>query len=168
MDIICGIRSPTRGSVLFNGVRYGANSILPVDVFYLPQEPLIIPKTILENVSMLEREYISKSQEELVISCLKQVGLLTSTVSSDSFINSAVGPDGDKLSGGQKQRLVLARALYHGAEVLALDEIVSGLEANSKREVLELLQELAAAKKLVILISHDQVAEEFSSKCLSL
>ena len=117
---------------------------------------------------MLEREYVSKSQKERVISCLKQVGLLNTSASSDAFVNSKVGPDGDKLSGGQKQRLVLARALYHGAEVLALDEIVSGLEVDSKRQVLELLQELAAAKKLVILISHDQIAEEFASKCLSL
>ncbi|MAS81740.1 MAG: hypothetical protein CMF45_03540 [Legionellales bacterium] len=168
MDVICGIRSPTSGRILFNGMQHRTNSLLPLDVFYLPQEPLIIPKTILENVSMLETEYVSKSQEERVISCLKQVGLLNSASSSNAFLNSKVGPDGDKLSGGQKQRLVLARALYHGAEVLALDEIVSGLEVNSKRQVLELLKDLAAANKLVILISHDQIAEEFASKCLSL
>jgi len=64
--------------------------------------------------------------------------------------------------------LVLARALFYGAQVFALDEVVSGLEVDSKREILALLQGLAKTSKLIVLISHDTVAEEFASKVISL
>ena len=168
MDLICGIRKPTEGNVIINGVIGDPPVICPLNIFYAPQDPLIIPGTILENVTMLKTENISGSEEVLATSSLEQVGLIDEGISLKNFLNSTVGPDGDKLSGGQKQRLVLARALYHGADVLALDEIISGLEMDSKRKVLKLLQELAASSKLVMLISHDPVAKEFASKCVSL
>jgi len=168
MDVICGIRAPSRGAVLFNGMQLQYNTKHPVNIFYAPQQPLIIPGTILENVVMSEVENITELQREKASACLKVVDLWNELRTSHEFVNSSVGPDGDKLSGGQKQRLVLARALYHGAEVLALDEIVSGLEEDSKRKILTLLQKLANESKLIILISHDPIAREFASKCISL
>ena len=72
------------------------------------------------------------------------------------------------MSGGQKQRLVLARALYHGAEVFALDESISGLETDSKHSTLRLIRDLSEEGRIVILISHDVVAEEYATKVLSL
>ena len=168
MDVICGIRAPSTGAVLFNGMQLQYKTKHPVNIFYAPQQPLIIPGTILENVVMSEAGNITELQKERASTCLKVVDLWNELPTSKEFINSSVGPDGDKLSGGQKQRLVLARALYHGAEVLALDEIVSGLEEGSKRKILTLLQKLANESKLIILISHDPIAGEFSSKCISL
>ena len=85
-----------------------------------------------------------------------------------NILDASVGVDGDRLSGGQKQRLVLARALYHGAEVFALDEIISGLEMKSKIHVLQILKKLAKTGKIVILISHDEVSEKFATNILKL
>jgi len=168
MDIICGIRKPTDGKILFNGIQVKNDFNLPLNIFYAPQDPLIIPGTILENLAMLKSENISDSQKSLAAKYIEKVSLIDTSVSMEEFLNSTVGPDGDKLSGGQKQRLVLARALFHGADVLALDEIISGLELDSKRKVLNLLKDLAAASKLIILISHDPIAEEYASKLISL
>ena len=168
MDIICGIRKPTDGKILFNGIQVKNDFNLPLNIFYAPQDPLIIPGTILENLAMLKSENISDSQKSLAAKYIEKVSLIDTSVSMEEFLNSTVGPDGHKLSGGQKQRLVLARALFHGADVLALDEIISGLELDSKRKVLNLLKDLAAASKLIILISHDPIAEEYASKLISL
>ena len=84
------------------------------------------------------------------------------------MLDAKVGPDGDVMSGGQKQRLVLARALYHSAEVFALDECISGLETDSKHSTLRLIRELSDEGRIVILISHDVVAEEYATGVLSL
>lgn len=168
MDIICGIRSPSKGAVLFNGSRQQENTAPPMNIFYVPQQPLIVPGTILENIVMLEATNISDEQKEVAISALKMVGLWDLIENMPQSINSLVGPDGDKISGGQKQRLVIARALFYGAQVFAFDEVVSGLEVDSKREILGLLKDLAKTSKLIILISHDTVAEEFASKFISL
>jgi ABC-type multidrug transport system fused ATPase/permease subunit len=168
MDVICGIRPPSKGSVLFNGNPQKENTTLPVNIFYVPQQPLIIPGTVLENIVMLETKSITDLQKKNAICALKMVGLWDLVKKMPWSLNANVGPDGDKLSGGQRQRLVLARALYHGAEVFALDEVVSGLEVGSKREILTLLRDLTKKSKLIILISHDTVAEEYASKFIFL
>lgn len=46
-----------------------------------------------------------------------------------------VGSDGITLSGGQKQRVSLARALYLHSDLLVLDDIFSGLDADTEEQV---------------------------------
>ncbi len=58
------------------------------------------------------------------------------------------------LSRGQKQRLGLARALIHDPKVLLLDEPASGLDPRSRIELRDLLRELAADGKTVLVSSH--------------
>jgi ABC-type multidrug transport system fused ATPase/permease subunit len=48
-----------------------------------------------------------------------------------------VGSDGITLSGGQKQRVALARALYLGCDFLVLDDIFSGLDADTEEQVFQ-------------------------------
>lgn len=58
------------------------------------------------------------------------------------------------LSRGQKQRLSLARALVHDPEVLLLDEPANGLDPRSRVELRQLVRELAAGGKTVLVSSH--------------
>lgn len=46
-----------------------------------------------------------------------------------------IGSDGITLSGGQKQRVSLARALYLDADLLVLDDVFSGLDADTEEQV---------------------------------
>jgi phosphonate transport system ATP-binding protein len=57
-----------------------------------------------------------------------------------------------ELSGGQQQRTAVARALYHGGEVLLGDEPVSAVDANQARAV---LRAIARACPTVVLVMHD-------------
>lgn len=68
-----------------------------------------------------------------------------------------------EFSGGQQQRVFLARALAQGAEVLLLDEPVSGVDAPSQHEVFDLLHRLQNEGKTIIVTTHDLscVAERF-------
>ena len=58
------------------------------------------------------------------------------------------------LSRGQKQRLSLARALVHDPSVLILDEPASGLDPRSRVELRDLVRQLAADGKAVLVSSH--------------
>ncbi|MGH9183316.1 MAG: ABC transporter ATP-binding protein [Acidimicrobiales bacterium] len=60
----------------------------------------------------------------------------------------------DTLSRGMKQRLSLARALVHDPEVLVLDEPASGLDPRARVDLRDLLGELAAMGRTVIISSH--------------
>ncbi|KAG8161139.1 hypothetical protein KVR01_009403 [Diaporthe batatas] len=46
-----------------------------------------------------------------------------------------IGTDGITLSGGQKQRVCLARALYHGTDIVICDDVLRGLDADTEDQV---------------------------------
>lgn len=60
----------------------------------------------------------------------------------------------DSLSRGMKQRLCLARCLVHQPELLILDEPASGLDPRARIEMREILKELKAMGKTIIISSH--------------
>ncbi|KND90065.1 Multidrug resistance-associated protein 1 [Tolypocladium ophioglossoides CBS 100239] len=51
--------------------------------------------------------------------------------------NTPLGSGSTVLSGGQKQRVALARALYARAEIMLLDDVISALDRNTQRTVVE-------------------------------
>jgi ABC-type Mn2+/Zn2+ transport system ATPase subunit len=89
---------------------------------------------------------------ELVWDALRTVGM-------EKFADTRIG----EFSGGQQQRVFLARALAQEAEVLLLDEPVSGVDAPSQHEIFDLLRGLQEAGNTVIVTTHDLscVAERF-------
>lgn len=59
------------------------------------------------------------------------------------------------LSGGQRKRVLLARALAQGAELLLLDEPLVGVDSASEAMIFDVLRELRAAGRTVVLVTHD-------------
>jgi len=69
----------------------------------------------------------------------------------------------DALSRGMKQRLCLAKTLVHDPQVLLLDEPASGLDPRARIEIRELLKELCAMDKTILISSH--ILTELSDLC---
>jgi ribose transport system ATP-binding protein len=61
-------------------------------------------------------------------------------------------PVGD-LSGGNQQKVAIARLLHHDVDVLLLDEPTRGIDVGSKATIYQVIDELAAAGKAVIIVS---------------
>lgn len=72
----------------------------------------------------------------------------------------------DSMSRGIKQKLCVARALVNDPELLVLDEPSSGMEPAARKELKELLQELCAEGKTILISSHD--LKELSETCTSI
>ena len=68
-----------------------------------------------------------------------------------------------ELSGGQQQRMFIARALAQEAELMLMDEPLSGLDTPSQEGILALLDELKEQNVTVMVATHDleQAAEYF-------
>ena len=58
------------------------------------------------------------------------------------------------LSGGQKQRLALALALINDPQLLFLDEPTTGLDPQVRLEIRDLIEELRAEKRTILLTTH--------------
>lgn len=60
-----------------------------------------------------------------------------------------------QLSGGQQQRVFLARALVQDAQVFLMDEPFAGVDAATERAIVELLRDLRARGRTVLVVHHD-------------
>ncbi len=69
----------------------------------------------------------------------------------------------EELSRGMKQRLCLARTLVHEPDLLILDEPASGLDPHARIELRELLKELRALGKTIVVSSH--ILTELAEMC---
>lgn len=67
------------------------------------------------------------------------------------------------LSGGMKRRLMIARALMHEPRLLILDEPTAGVDVEIRRSMWELMKQLNAGGKTIILTTH--YLEEAESLC---
>ncbi|MBC1389461.1 ABC transporter ATP-binding protein/permease [Listeria welshimeri] len=108
--------------------------------------------------------YANSIQENLLIASpeasqadlwhvLEQVSLAEFVRKLPNQLEEALEENGSNLSGGQRQRLLLARALLQKAELYIFDEITSGVDLESEKIILGVLQELAK-EKIVLFISH--------------
>jgi len=73
-----------------------------------------------------------------------------------------------ELSGGQQQRVFIARALAQEAEILLLDEPMSGLDTPAREKLFDILDELRAKNVTVLVATHDLnlAAERFDKVLL--
>jgi ABC-2 type transport system ATP-binding protein len=90
---------------------------------------------------------------------LKRIGQVLDTAGAGSFYDLYV----EALSHGMKQRVAIARTLLHDPEVLILDEPANGLDPQARIEMRQLLIDLAARGKTLLVTSH--VLPELARVC---
>ena len=72
------------------------------------------------------------------------------------------------LSGGEQQRLAIARALVNEPQLVLADEPTGNLDAESGRDVLELLRAIADEGRAVLLVTHEAEATRRADRVLRL
>lgn len=147
--VIAGILDPLSGRVEIHGHGPGRH----VCVGYVPQRTQInldFPVSVAEVVMMGRIREIGvlrwpmKSDWDLVDRALADVGMLPSR---SRHIGS--------LSSGQLQRVLLAQAVAQRAEIVLLDEPMTGLDVPSQEAIFEILDALRSASVTVLVATHD-------------
>lgn len=156
LRLLAGLLEPTQGEVWIAGqaVHKDPRAIHTV-VGYMPDSfGLYYEMTAWEYLDFFARCHaLSPAYRKRVVDeLLELVGLSHKR-------NEDVG----HLSRGMQQRLCLAHALVHDPQVLLLDEPASGLDPRARVEMRELLRELSAMGKTIVLSSH--ILSELAEMC---
>lgn len=141
LEILCGLRQPTQGRVLLNGLDVTALEPRQRQIGYLPQDLALFPgRKVREQIGFAPRLQKHSDAESLVADLATELG-----------IRHLLDRQPDHLSGGEKQRVALARALAARPRVLLLDEPLSALDEATHGEVTQLLKTLHTRHQLTVL-----------------
>lgn len=154
--IITGLLKPDEGTVMIDGINALKDGRKVRDLFgYVPDEfGMYNNLKVSEYMEFFAAAYgldgfVARSRCEELIAQMKL------EEKADAFV--------DSLSRGMKQRLCLARALIHDPKLLILDEPTSGMDPRTRMEFKEMLKELCAEGKTILISSH--ILSELSQMC---
>ena len=115
----------------------------------ISQESMLFHDSIRNNIGYGNKDSVEAKIEEVA----RISGIDDQIVKLDDGFNATVGDKGTKLSGGQKQRIGIARALMKEADIIILDEALSGLDSESEKKVFDNLVRIYNGKTMIF-ISH--------------
>ncbi|MEO1637199.1 MAG: ATP-binding cassette domain-containing protein, partial [Cyanobacteria bacterium J06631_9] len=116
---------------------------------YIPQSIFLTDESMAENIAFgVPKEEIDPERLQMAV---KAAQLETLVEQLPEGLDTMVGERGMRISGGQRQRVGIARALYHGREILVLDEATSALDSETEKLVSDAINGLAGDKTLIII-----------------
>lgn len=156
--VIAGVLDPKRGAVEVYGHEPGGH----VCISYVPQRSQVdwnFPVTVADVVMMGRISKIgpfripSSEDWQEVESALELVGM-------EDLSQRQIG----ELSGGQQQRMFIARSLAQEAELMLMDEPLTGLDVPSRDNVLQAMDTLHEKGVTLMVAMHDlkQAAERYN------
>jgi manganese/iron transport system ATP-binding protein len=147
--ILAGLLKPSSGKVEIYGNKPGSH----VCIAYVPQRSQVdwdFPVTVSEVVMMGRIRKLGffrwpkKRDWEFVHQALDQVDLIEQGRRQIS-----------ELSGGQQHRVFLAQALAQGAELILLDEPLTGLDLPSQEAIFNILDDFRQMGLPIVIATHD-------------
>lgn len=152
IDLIYGLREPTRGHVEIDGLPLRDLSLRLVrEQIALVRGAAVFDGTIMENICM-GRTDISL---EAVRSALETVELWDEIANLTEGLGTRVTTNGGNLSAGQAQRLAIARAIVVRPRCLLLDEALDHLDPKSRQTILKRVLG-ADVPWTVVVTTHDE------------
>ena len=150
VDILLGLLMPETGDIKVDGQSIYTNLRGWQDLLgYIPQSIFLIDSTIERNIAYgVAPEDIDSDRLQQAIEAAQLEDLIAQMPDG---VKTRIGERGVRVSGGQRQRIGIARALYHGREILVLDEATSALDTETEALVSSAINALAGSKTLIII-----------------
>ena len=167
LNILGCLDTPTSGSYFIDGAEVQKMSrnerayIRNRKIGFVFQNYNLLPKTTsVENVELplfYNSAIGAKERRRRAEEALDAVGL------HDRMMHKS-----NQMSGGQQQRVAIARALVNDPVLILADEATGNLDTRTSFEVLVLFQQLHAAGRTIIFVTHNPEIARYSSRNVTL
>jgi simple sugar transport system ATP-binding protein len=160
MKVLSGAYIPDEGDILIEGEKTHINDPLrarQLGIEMVYQDLALVDKLSVADNVFLGREDAYKPKLLGLFSVVNQKYMEQETqhLLDRLKINiSSVRLDVERLSGGQRQTVAIARATAFNAKVIIMDEPTAALSVAAISKVLDLVRELKAQSRSIIIISH--------------
>jgi ABC-type multidrug transport system ATPase subunit len=150
LKTIAGLNPESAGSLHWDERNLSEDGdFSPSEIGYVPQfsiayDPLTVDESVEAATRLRVRSRNTAELDSRIDRVLEETGL---TAISDRYVKV--------LSGGQKRRLGLAMELVSDPKILLCDEVTSGLDPRSEREIVRLLHDLSRKDgRIVLSVTH--------------
>ncbi|MGE9271330.1 MAG: ATP-binding cassette domain-containing protein, partial [Verrucomicrobiales bacterium] len=150
LKTVAGLNPESDGALFWEGRNLSEEKDFdPAEIGYVPQfsiayDPLTVDESIEAATRLRVRTRNAADLDQRIDHVLEETGL---TAIADRYVKV--------LSGGQKRRLGLAMELVSDPKLLLCDEVTSGLDPRSEREIVRLLHDLSRRDgRIVLSVTH--------------
>lgn len=154
--LLLRLYKPTHGKITIDGKNiFNYNEkVHSTNVSIVTQKPFVFDMTIKENLSLVDPNF-----EHQVEAC-KKVGVHGAIMKLKKGYDTPLVGDAENLSAGQKQLLSLARTLLSKSEILLFDEVTSALDADTTKEIIEVLKKLKEDHTVLVVTHKPEVMRQ--------
>lgn len=153
LRVICGLCKPYMGAVSLFGKKqkaYKNGSLFREMLTFLPQEPVTM--FVKESV----REDLLQSGDKVTVE----------NVSQRMGIEHLLDRHPWDLSGGEIQKCAFAKILLADPKIIVLDECTKGMDSFAKKALGDILLDLKAEGRTILLVTHDlEFAAQYCDRC---
>lgn len=142
--------SPEGGEILINNEKYSFynSSSIRKKILLVSNEDILFNDTLAYNVSF---SYSGSTSE--ILSLAKEIGLYEFIAEKAEGLDFIINEQGRNLSTGQRKKILMMRALLSSAQLIILDETLSGIDAESKEKIENYIN--CQTERSFIIISHE-------------
>ncbi|MEI6348588.1 MAG: ABC transporter ATP-binding protein [Bacteroidota bacterium] len=147
LEIISGLCNPDSGDIYINNLLINKTPIHKRNVGLVYQSQSLFPHlSVFENIAYPLK--CIKVKKDII---QKQVQAISKEIEIEHLLSRRI----TALSGGEAQRVTIARALISNPEILLLDEPLSALDVQLKREMMKLMSNINKQGKTILHVTHD-------------
>ncbi len=166
LNVLGALDRPTSGQYILGGQDTSQlnddqlSAIRNQMIGFIFQSYNLIPQfTVIENIGV-PLQYmrgVRASEEDWCVELAERVGL------ADRLDHRPT-----QLSGGQQQRVAIARALVNDPEIILADEPTGNLDSETEAEIMQVLVDLNAEGRTILMVTHEQEVAKLAKRQLHL
>lgn len=158
--ILTTLYHPNSGCILINekDKKFYNDDKMRDKILLVTNEDTLFNDTIQNNIVLGKEIPVSA-----ILDMAKQINFYDFIASKDDGLDFIINENGKNLSNGQRKKILLLRALFSDAELIILDEVLSGMDIKSRNKIEKMIDK--DHTKTYIIISHEPITNiNFSKK----